>query len=61
LPQVNGRDAIAKTFEFTDFSQAWSFMSRSALYAEKVSVSVTSLLRNYYVARRTALMLTHVR
>mmetsp|Transcript_8533 Transcript_8533/g.14160 ORF Transcript_8533/g.14160 Transcript_8533/m.14160 type:complete len:136 (+) Transcript_8533:66-473(+) len=28
-------EAITKTFEFSDFSQAWSFMSRSALLAEK--------------------------
>jgi 4a-hydroxytetrahydrobiopterin dehydratase len=35
--EVQGRDAITKTFEFTDFSQAWSFMSRSALYAEKIN------------------------
>lgn len=34
------RDAIQKTFEFTDFSQAWSFMSRSSLLAEKVCVCV---------------------
>ena len=30
------KDAIKKTFTFTDFNQAWSFMSRSALLAEKV-------------------------
>ena len=30
------RDAVEKTFEFLDFSQAWSFMSRSALLAEKM-------------------------
>lgn len=34
--QVEGRDGIQKTFQFTDFSQAWSFMSRSALLAEKM-------------------------
>jgi len=28
--------SIAKTFMFTDFNQAWSFMSRSALLAEKM-------------------------
>mmetsp|Transcript_23601 Transcript_23601/g.36406 ORF Transcript_23601/g.36406 Transcript_23601/m.36406 type:complete len:154 (+) Transcript_23601:88-549(+) len=32
----DGRDAIQKTFEFADFSQAWSFMSRSSLLAEKL-------------------------
>ena len=30
-----GRDAISKTFAFADFSQAWAFMSRVALLAEK--------------------------
>ena len=30
------RDAITKTFEFKDFSQAWSFMSRTALVAESM-------------------------
>lgn len=28
--------AIKRSFEFADFSQAWSFMSRAALLAEKV-------------------------
>jgi 4a-hydroxytetrahydrobiopterin dehydratase len=28
--------SIAKTFIFTDFNQAWSFMSRTALLAEKM-------------------------
>ena len=32
----NDRDAIEKTFEFLDFSQAWSFMSRAGLLAEKM-------------------------
>lgn len=27
---------ISKTFEFTDFNQAWGFMSRCALLAEKI-------------------------
>jgi len=35
--EVEGRDAITKTFEFTDFNQAWSFMSRTALTAEKMN------------------------
>ena len=30
------RDAIKKTFQFADYSQAWSFMSRVALKAEKM-------------------------
>ena len=29
------RDAISKTFEFADFVEAFGFMSRAALYAEK--------------------------
>eukprot|EP00547_Thalassionema_nitzschioides_P014835 CAMPEP_0194247990 /NCGR_PEP_ID=MMETSP0158-20130606/17361_1 /TAXON_ID=33649 /ORGANISM="Thalassionema nitzschioides, Strain L26-B" /LENGTH=134 /DNA_ID=CAMNT_0038984153 /DNA_START=33 /DNA_END=434 /DNA_ORIENTATION=- len=33
--EVRGGKAIHKSFEFTDFSQAWAFMSRSALLAEK--------------------------
>lgn len=32
---VQGRDAIARTFRFADFSEAWGFMSRVALLAEK--------------------------
>eukprot|EP00980_Cylindrotheca_fusiformis_P000445 scaffold106_cov123-Cylindrotheca_fusiformis.AAC.13 len=35
-PQLEDRNAIAKTFEFADFSQAWGFMSRTALLAEKM-------------------------
>jgi 4a-hydroxytetrahydrobiopterin dehydratase len=34
--EARGRDAIIKTFQFKNFSQAWAFMSRAALYAEKV-------------------------
>ena len=33
---VADRDAIRKTFEFTNFNQAWGFMSQAALVAEKV-------------------------
>lgn len=33
--EVSGRDAIAKTFVFKDFSEAFGFMSRVALLAEK--------------------------
>ncbi len=33
---VDGRDAIAKTFRFMNFRQAWGFMSQSALVAEKM-------------------------
>lgn len=32
---VGGRDAIGRSFRFKDFSQAWGFMSRVALLAEK--------------------------
>ncbi len=31
---VAGRDAIARSFKFADFSAAWAFMSRVALLAE---------------------------
>ena len=37
LPQwqaVEGRDAIARSFRFADFSAAWGFMARVALLAE---------------------------
>lgn len=34
--EVEGRDAIEKTFQFKTFSQAWGFMSRAALAAEKL-------------------------
>lgn len=33
--RVEGRSAIAKTFQFADFSAAWGFMCRVALAAEK--------------------------
>ncbi|MBV8924666.1 MAG: 4a-hydroxytetrahydrobiopterin dehydratase [Bradyrhizobium sp.] len=33
--EVEGREAIAKTFVFRDFNEAFGFMSRSALVAEK--------------------------
>ena len=33
--ETPGRDAIAKTFVFKDFSEAFGFMSRVALEAEK--------------------------
>ncbi|HVZ90719.1 MAG TPA: 4a-hydroxytetrahydrobiopterin dehydratase [Rhizomicrobium sp.] len=39
LPQwreVAGRDAIAREFRFADFSEAFAFMSRVALLAEKM-------------------------
>ena len=32
---VGGREAIAKTFVFKDFNEAFGFMSRAALVAEK--------------------------
>jgi len=32
---VAGRDAIRREFRFKDFSQAWGFMARVALLAEK--------------------------
>jgi 4a-hydroxytetrahydrobiopterin dehydratase len=33
--EVSGRDAIARTFVFKDFNEAFGFMSRAALVAEK--------------------------
>src|SRR5262250_2040158 len=33
---VPGRDAIARKFEFKDFNQAFAFMARVALLAEKM-------------------------
>lgn len=33
---VEGRDAIRKVFMFSDFVEAWGFMSRVALVAEKM-------------------------
>jgi len=33
---VVGRDAIARKFEFANFSEAFAFMSRAALLAEKM-------------------------
>ncbi len=33
--EVGGRDAIAKTFTFRDFNEAFGFMTRVALAAEK--------------------------
>jgi 4a-hydroxytetrahydrobiopterin dehydratase len=34
--EVKGRDAIAHKFEFKDFNEAFGFMSRAALLAEKM-------------------------
>ncbi|WP_119390447.1 4a-hydroxytetrahydrobiopterin dehydratase [Taklimakanibacter lacteus] len=34
--EVPGRDAIAKSFRFKSFNEAWGFMSRVALAAEKM-------------------------
>jgi len=33
--EVSGREAIARTFTFKDFNEAFGFMSRAALVAEK--------------------------
>jgi 4a-hydroxytetrahydrobiopterin dehydratase len=33
--EVSGREAIARTFTFKDFNEAFGFMSRVALVAEK--------------------------
>jgi len=34
--KVEGRDAISRTFVFKDFNQAFGFMARAALVAEKL-------------------------
>lgn len=34
---VEGRDAIRKTFKFKSFVEAWGWMSRMALHAEKLN------------------------
>ena len=33
---VDGRDAIAKTYRFKNFRSAWGFLSQAALIAEKM-------------------------
>jgi 4a-hydroxytetrahydrobiopterin dehydratase len=33
--EVSGRDAIRKGFKFSDFNEAWGFMTRVALAADK--------------------------
>jgi 4a-hydroxytetrahydrobiopterin dehydratase len=33
--EVSGRDAIHKSFKFADFTEAWGFMTKVALAAEK--------------------------
>ncbi len=33
--KVRGRDAIQKSFKFSDFNEAWGFMTRVAMAAEK--------------------------
>jgi 4a-hydroxytetrahydrobiopterin dehydratase len=35
--EVSGRDAITKKFVFADFNQAFGFMTRAALAAEKLN------------------------
>src|SRR5258707_5899498 len=34
--EVEDRDAIRKSYHFSDFSEAWGFLSRIALIAEKM-------------------------
>ena len=34
--EVEGRDAIHRSFKFDDFNQAWGFMNRVALTAERM-------------------------
>jgi 4a-hydroxytetrahydrobiopterin dehydratase len=35
--ETPGRDAIARSYRFPDFSAAWGFMSRVALVAERMN------------------------
>ena len=35
--EVEGRDAIEKSFKFKSFNEAWGFMSQVALAAEKLN------------------------
>lgn len=35
--EVEGRDAIEKSFKFKSFNEAWAFMTRVALAAEKLN------------------------
>ena len=35
--EVDGRDAIQRTYEFADFNEAWGFMNRIALIAEQMN------------------------
>jgi len=35
--EVSGRDAIARKFTFKDFNEAFGFMARAALVAEKMN------------------------
>lgn len=35
--KIDGRDAIFKSFKFKNFSEAWAFMNRTALLAEKMN------------------------
>ena len=34
--EANGRDAISKSYKFADFSEAWEFMSKVAVKAERM-------------------------
>jgi 4a-hydroxytetrahydrobiopterin dehydratase len=34
---VDGRDAITKVFTFADFQEAFAFMTRAALFAERMN------------------------
>ena len=35
--EVSNRDAISRTYTFANFNQAWGFMARVALIAEKMN------------------------
>ena len=37
IAQTTDRDALRKIWKFKSFSEAWGFMSRAALFAEKLN------------------------
>ena len=58
---AKGKDAIQQVYTFADFSQAWAFMSRSALLAEKLDhhpevrfgLEIIGVWRGAWLGKRT--------
>ena len=46
--EVEGRDAISKKFAFKDFNEAFGFMARVALIAEKLEARVVHVKKKGY-------------